>query len=249
MSRSSVTHATAVLPTPALPAYSHAFQPIVDATTGTVYSHEALLHGPHNESAAATFAQVPAELAHQFDQEIRASAVRLAARLGLDCQLNVNLLPSSLLHSADALGTTLAALAASHLPVDRIILEITEGEMIQDPVAFAHQLGACRGMGMQIAIDDFGAGYAGLNLLADFQPDLIKLDMQLVRHIESRGPRQAIVRAIAQACRDLGIEIIAEGVETQAEYAWFREEGIQLFQGHYLARPAFAALITGPFPT
>ncbi len=74
---------------------------------------------------------------------------------------------------------------------------MTEGEVIDDHGHFAPIVNEYRGMGLQVAIDDFGAGYSGLNLLADFQPDFIKLDMNLVRGIGSRGPRQAIVRAIA----------------------------------------------------
>jgi len=99
--------------------------------------------------------------------------------------------------------------------------------------------GSYRGLGLLMAIDDFGAGYSGLNLLADFQPDQIKLDMKLIRGIEWHGPRQAIVRAINQICLDLGIDVIAEGVETELEYAWLASQGIHLFQGYLFAKPGF----------
>jgi EAL domain-containing protein (putative c-di-GMP-specific phosphodiesterase class I) len=99
-----------------------------------------------------------------------------------------------------------------------------------------------RARGLRVAIDDFGAGYSGLNLLAEFQPDAIKLDIQLVRDIESKGPRQAIVRAVIQACDDLGIEVVAEGVESEAEYRWFKRIGVRLFQGYYFCRPGFESL-------
>ena len=103
-------------------------------------------------------------------------------------------------------------------------------------------------MGVQFAIDDFGAGYAGLNLLADFQPDTLKLDMSLVRDVESKGPRQAIVRGVIRTCQDLGIDIVAEGVESLGEYGWLRCEGISLYQGYLFARPAFRALPEVRFP-
>ena len=107
--------------------------------------------------------------------------------------------------------------------------------------------------GQVIAIDDFGAGYAGLNLLAEFQPHLIKLDMHLVRDIHAKGPRQAIVRGLLSTCRDLGIDVIAEGIETEEEFFWLRQEGIDLFQGYLLAKPAFEQLaaefhLPEPFP-
>jgi EAL domain-containing protein (putative c-di-GMP-specific phosphodiesterase class I) len=105
-----------------------------------------------------------------------------------------------------------------------------------------------RGQGVRLAIDDFGAGYSGLNLLADFQPDLIKLDMHLVRDIDRAGPRQAIARAVLQVCDDLGIEVIAEGVETVGEYHWLRRVGVRLFQGYLLGRPAFESLCMPVFP-
>ena len=99
-----------------------------------------------------------------------------------------------------------------------------------------------------MAIDDFGAGYSGLNLLTDFQPDQIKLDMKLIRGIEHHGPRQAIVHAIDQVCRDLGIDVIAEGVETAEEYAWLANEGVQLFQGYLFAKPAFESFPPVHYP-
>jgi EAL domain-containing protein (putative c-di-GMP-specific phosphodiesterase class I) len=101
---------------------------------------------------------------------------------------------------------------------------------------------------MQVAIDDFGAGFSGLNLLAEFQPDMIKLDMNLLRHIESRSPRQSIVRAIITVCNDLGIDVVAEGVETADEFSWLENEGVRLFQGYLFARPEFECFPVAHFP-
>ena len=95
---------------------------------------------------------------------------------------------------------------------------------------------------MRVAIDDFGAGHSGLNLLAEFQPDLLKLDMNLVRDIHTHGPRQAIVRGILQTCGDLAIDVIAEGVETEPEFAWFEAHDVELFQGYFFAKSGFECL-------
>lgn len=92
------------------------------------------------------------------------------------------------------------------------------------------------------AIDDFGAGFAGLKLLANFQPDLVKIDMELVRDIDTSPARQAIVAGIIAICRQLDIMVLAEGVETEAELAVLRAAGVPLVQGYYLARPILAAL-------
>jgi blue light- and temperature-responsive anti-repressor len=129
-----------------------------------------------------------------------------------------------------------------------LLLEVTEGEIIHDARSFAERINAYRARGLRLAIDDFGAGYSGLNLLADFQPDAIKLDMKLVRGIDRHGPRQAIVRALIQVCDDLGIEVIAEGVETREEFAWFRDRGVRLYQGYLFGRPSFERLADPLWP-
>ena len=134
------------------------------------------------------------------------------------------------------------------LPIDRVILEVTEGEVIADYAHLGRQLNEFRSMGLKVAIDDFGAGYSGLNMLADFQPDQIKIDMNLVRAIERHGPRQPIVRAVVQVCGDLGIDVIAEGVESAVEFAWFAEQGVRLFQGYLFAKPGLECLPQAQFP-
>jgi len=221
------------------PAFSYAFQPIVDTVAREVFSYEALIRGPANEAAYRVLDMVPDDLKHQFDQDSRIQAIILAAQIGLKCNLNLNFLPRSLELCDDAIGNTCKAAADHGLPLERIILEVTEGQVIDDHTHFAALLNEYRGMGIKLAIDDFGAGYSGLNLLAEFQPDHVKIDMHLVRGIEKHGPRQSIVRGIAQVCRDLGIDIIAEGVETLQEFRWFEDQGIRLFQGYLFAKPGF----------
>ena len=222
--------------------FSIAFQPIVNAATRTVYSQEALVRGNHGESAQALFLAVPPESLPRLDAMFRHEAIRLAGEQGLASLLSLNVMPSALEQSAEVLIETLAAAEAAGLGADQLVLEITEGEIIIDLAGFAQTIDELRRSGLRFAIDDFGAGYAGLNLLADFQPDVVKLDMQLVRNIPSRGPRQAIVRGIARTCFDLGIDIIAEGVETEDEYLWFLDEGITLFQGFFIARPSLGVV-------
>jgi EAL domain-containing protein (putative c-di-GMP-specific phosphodiesterase class I) len=96
--------------------------------------------------------------------------------------------------------------------------------------------------GFKTAIDDFGVGYSGLKLLAQYQPNIIKLDRELISDIHSSLVKQSVFKGIQEICRPLSIEIIAEGVETAEEYHWLQEAGISIFQGFYFARPAFEAL-------
>ncbi len=92
--------------------------------------------------------------------------------------------------------------------------------------------------GMITAIDDFGAGHSGLNLLAEFQPDIIKLDMALTRAIHTDRVRGAIVKSMVGLCADLGISIVAEGIEDVDEARALRDLGVRLMQGYAFARPA-----------
>jgi len=125
---------------------------------------------------------------------------------------------------------------------DRIVLEVTEEEAITDPERFAAAVNRVRAAGMRVAIDDFGAGYAGLSLLADFQPDKLKIDRCIVHNVHESGPRQAIVRAIVEFCYCLGIAVVAEGVETAEEFHWLRSAGVHRIQGFLIARPQLCAL-------
>ena len=228
--------------------YAYAFQPIVDAEARRVHAHEALIRGPNGEPAHTVLAGLAGEAMHALDRASRCAAIEEGGRLAVCCDLTLNALPGSL----DDRGAHLAALLDSAeragVAPGRLVLEVTEGEAIDDHERFAAIVDDYRGAGLRIAIDDFGAGYSGLNLLADFQPDLIKLDMNLVRGIASRGARQSIARAIVRVCDDLGIEVIAEGVETVDEWRWFAGEGVRLFQGYLFARPGFRCLPEAVFP-
>lgn len=222
--------------------FSFAYQPIVDTRNGIAYSHEALVRGRNNEPAYQVMQRYPSEGMAAFDAACRAKAIEIAARIGVHTYLNLNFLPSAAFNDATGLNSTIEAANRHSFPLNRIIVEATEGEAISDHAKFAKIVNEYRRAGMQFAIDDFGAGYSGLNLLSEFQPDMVKLDMGLVRGIESHGPRQAIVRAIAQVCVDLGIDFVIEGVESVEEFSWFNALGVHLYQGYLFAKPMFEAM-------
>lgn len=222
--------------------FSCAFQPIVDVRSGTAYSHEALVRGLNNEPAYQILNRYAGARMATFDAACRAKAIEVAARIGVNTHLNLNFLPSAALDVALGLNSTIDAANRHSFPLERIIVEATEVEAIGDHAQFTRVINEYRRAGMGLAIDDFGAGYSGLSLLADFQPDIVKLDMSLVRDIHSHGPRQAIVRAIAQVCVDLGIDFVVEGVETINEYSWFNDLGVYLYQGYLFAKPMFEGM-------
>jgi EAL domain-containing protein (putative c-di-GMP-specific phosphodiesterase class I) len=135
--------------------------------------------------------------------------------------------------------TTLEPARVHGFPLERIVFEVTEGGRVDDGPWLAEIPREYKRWGLLTAIDDFGAGYAGLTLLASFQPDIVKLDMELVRGIDRSRPKQAIVRGLVQMCRELRITVIGEGVETSLERDLLRELGIVLMQGYLFSRPVF----------
>lgn len=234
---------------PPLPAYSYAYQPIVDVQRQEVVAFEALVRGSKNESAYSVLQAVGDQM-DRFNNESRTRAIELAAKLQLTCHLSLNMMPNSLSDpNHSPLNEAVADAVLAGLNPGQLVLEITEGAIIQNYELFKHSAAQCRGVGVKFAIDDFGAGYSGLNMLAEFQPDILKIDMALIRDIQKRGPKQAIIRGIICTCKDLGIDILAEGVETLDEYEWLYNEGIVLYQGYLFARPGFECLPGAHFPT
>lgn len=228
-------------------AFSVAFQPIVDVHTRSIFSYEALLRGKNNEPAGQVLGGQSEEAIGQIDTQSHAIAVQLAAYHGLQTCLNLNILPSNAAIMPGSIDRLLQALPRYQISARQVVLEVVESEMVHDLDGFAAAIRQYRNSGLQFAIDDFGAGYAGLSLLAEFQPGFVKLDMGLVRGVHQRGPRQAIIRGILRTCMELGIDVIAEGVETPEEYHRLRDEGISLFQGYLFARPAFEKLASDVF--
>ena len=221
---------------------SMAFQPIFDTDTQQVYSHEALVRGVDNQPASEVFAQVGEHNMYRFDQTCRVKAIKLASELGISTRLNVNFMPNAVYRPELCIRTTLEAAQTYNFPIDRIVFEVTEGEQITDLTHLRSILTDYRQRGFIVAIDDFGAGFAGLNLLADFQPDLIKLDMGLIRDIDQDKARRIICNGIVEMSRELGVEVIAEGVERRDELRCLEDIGVHLFQGYYIARPSFESL-------
>ncbi|MBC9252281.1 diguanylate phosphodiesterase [Pseudomonas alcaligenes] len=228
---------------------SMAFQPIVNVAQQQIFAHEALVRGANGESAGSLLAQVNAENLYAFDQSCRITAVEWAARLQVPAMVSINFMPNAVYQPETCIRATLEAARRFNFPINRIIFEVTEQEQVLDIHHLTDILRAYRKQGFMTAIDDFGAGYAGLNLLADFQPDLIKLDMELIRNIDSDSVRQILVESTLDMCRKLKVRVIAEGIETQAELQTLQQMGVELFQGYLLAKPGFQSLPAVNYPT
>jgi EAL domain-containing protein (putative c-di-GMP-specific phosphodiesterase class I) len=223
--------------------FTYAYQPIVDTAKAQVFAHEALVRGPGGEGAGSVLDQVNEANRYRFDQACRVKAIALAAQLAVPSRLSINFLPNAIYRPEVCIRTTLEAAREHGFPVERIIIETVEGEKVRDGKWLAEVFREYRRIGFRTAIDDFGAGFAGLNLLADFQPDIIKLDMGLIRGIDASRPRRVIVESLLRMCGELSVDVVAEGVETLDEYHCLADMGIQLFQGYLFSRPIFEGCV------
>lgn len=229
---------------------SMAFQPIVSVSQQRVHAHEALVRGADGAGAASVFAQVDETTRYAFDQTCRATAIGLAQRLELaqsGALLSINFLPNAVYDPRACIRVTLKAAEEAGFPVDRIMFEFTESERVNP----AHLLGILqhyRALGFLTAIDDFGAGYAGTGLLVDFVPDVVKLDMHLIRNADQCDHRRIVLRHTVAMLQDLGVTVVGEGVETLGEYEVLREVGVDLMQGYLFAAPLFEALADPVWP-
>jgi EAL domain-containing protein (putative c-di-GMP-specific phosphodiesterase class I) len=231
--------------------FEMAFQPIVDVASQRIWGHEALVRGLNGESAASVLANVTEETRYRFDQACRVKAIEAAGRLFEDgeLRLSINFMPNAVYEPAACIRTSLEAARRVGFPTERIMFEFTEDERVHDAGHIERIIAEYRRLGFITALDDFGAGYAGLKLLAEYQPNLIKIDMALLRGVDDSPAKQAIVAGIAGIARALDITVIAEGVETEQELAVLRATGIRLFQGYLFARPSFQALSPVPMLT
>ena len=227
--------------------FEMAFQPIVDARGEAVWGYEALVRGPAGEGAASVLAKVNEENRYKFDQACRVKAIE-AASARFDAPglyLSINFLPNAVYEPAACIRATMEAARRVDFPLSQIMFEFTEDEFMRDPSHVNRIVKSYKEFGFLTALDDFGAGSSGLSRFAETQTDILKIDMQLVRGVETSRARRAIVKGLSVMARDLGVELLAEGVETQAEFSALGEAGIRLFQGYFFGRPTLAPLDSG----
>jgi EAL domain-containing protein (putative c-di-GMP-specific phosphodiesterase class I) len=229
-----------------------AFQPIVDVQEERVVAYEALVRGSNGEGAGEVLARVTEENRYAFDQQCRVAAIEQSVAAGIvdtGARLSINFLPNAVYSPVACIQLTLKTARAVGFPTGRLVFEFTENERMADTAHVANIIDSYRRMGFATALDDFGAGHAGLGLLAKLQTDVVKLDMELIRDIDQSLPRRMIVDGVVRMLERMDIGVIAEGVETLGEYQALRTLGLRYFQGYLFAKPALRALppVTYPF--
>ena len=221
-----------------------AFQPIVDVEESRIDAHEALVRGLDGEGAGQVLAQVNAGNVYKFDQACRVKAIEMAARLGMDRQLNINFLPNAVYEPRACIRATLDAAARTGFDPGRLTFEIVETESIADTSHLLNIIGEYRRQGLKVALDDFAAGYSGLTRLAELKPDIVKLDRALVRDCDKDRVRLAIAASMVALGDEIGIKVVVEGIERRGEADALRSVGARFMQGFYFAKPVFEGLCT-----
>ena len=214
-----------------------AYQPIVDVKRRSVFAYEALLRSkepslmtpPDLLDAAERLGRV-----HDLGRCIRRQVAGSAPEAPAEALLFVNL------HAADLNDPELLSPTAPLSAIaPRVVLEITERASLHAVTEVTHKIDRLRSLGYRVAVDDLGAGYAGLSSFAQLEPEFVKLDMSLVRDIDASPRKRSLVRAMARLCnQDLRIDVISEGVETTGERDTLVHEGCRLLQGYLFAKPA-----------
>ncbi len=224
-------------------AVSFAFQPIVDVANQQISSYEAIVKTDSGGSAEEFLSpHMAGPNSGLLQRELQHRAIALAAKLGLNTGLTLKYSASGIEEADQLMSETLEIGERYGFTGNQITLEIDQDQLTGDTSWFAAVIQKQRGLGLRFSIDHFGDGRSGLSLIDAYQPDSVALNRNLVTGIESHGARQAIVRGVIQTCDDLGIDLIAKHVETEAEIAWFRYEGVELFQGTIIAPPTFEEL-------
>src|SRR5690554_3468296 len=173
-----------------------AFQPIVDWHTQKIISYEALVRGPEGQGAGWVFERINDDNRYYFDQACRVKAIETAARLKCPYYLNINFLPNAVYSPETCIKATIEAADIYGFDLTKLIFEVTEGEQIIDKAHLQRIFRSYSKRGFKTAIDDYGSGFARMDWLIDLKPDILKLDMALIRNIEQHPEKQKVVTEV-----------------------------------------------------
>lgn len=215
---------------------------MIDVVQGRIVAHEALVRGLAGEGAASVLSQLTEETLYAFDQACRVRRSRWPPRSACRGELNINFLPRAVYEPKACIRLTLKAAARTGFTLNRLTFEVTENEDMIDEQHLSNIVREHQRHGFRVALDDFGTSYSGLARLALLRPDIIKLDRALVQDCDSDRFKIAIVGSMVRLGAEIGIKVVAEGIEREAEALALRNAGIRFMQGFFFARPVFQGL-------
>jgi len=217
------------------------FQPIYSSAQGELYGYEALIRGPSDSPLHSPNVLFDAALEYGLLSELelvcRKISIARFAELKLKSRLFLNVNPMVFLQSDHPHGTTLSYLKMHGLKPEQVVIELSEKYPIDAPELLQTALTHYRDLGFKIAVDDLGAGYSGLKLWSEVKPDYVKIDRYFIYQCDRDPIKREFIRSILNLGQSINVQVIAEGIETEAEFSQLNELGISLFQGYLFARP------------
>jgi len=213
-----------------------AFQPVVDIIQKRTFFVEALIRGPKGEKAEEYLANMNKDDLKIFDMHSTSDAIALATQLNIP-NLSVNFNPKTLFETENIVDILEEMLSKYGFNNNQLIIEITEKDIISNYQNAFNTLTQLRASDIRIAVDDFGAGYSGLSLLADYQPDIIKVDRSIIANIHHSWAKQTIVKSIFNCADSMAISVCVEGLENEEDLQCLLEIGIKKFQGFLFGKP------------
>ncbi len=227
------------------------YQPIVNTKDGTLAKVEALVRWRHpTRGMIGPGVFVPLAAHTRLIVDLNSFVLRESLRQcaiwrgwGIDLEVSVNVTVLELLEASFPTNVD-AALRAASFPASALTVELTEEALVQEPERVRRTIDALQGLGVQVAIDDFGTGYSSLSYLKELPVDLLKIDRSFVADLPESHASLAIVAAAIELSHRLGLEVVAEGVETQEQYDCLVELGCDLIQGYLICRPVSAAKLS-----
>lgn len=220
------------------------FQPIVSAAApGEMHAYECLLRGKGADGEMVFPDRLfsvarSAEMLFHLDRAARITAIEESSRFGIRVPIFINFNPTAIYDPAFCLRTTIAAAEQSGRAPWQFVFEVVESDSVGDVNHLLRILDRYRDAGFRVALDDLGAGYGSLNLLSRLKPDFVKFDREMVRNVHQDSYKEAVLGKLVEMAQTTGTRTIAEGVETEEEWAWVRDRGVEYVQGYLFARPA-----------
>ena len=222
-------------------ALSAVFQPIIEFDGGTILGYEGLIRGPSGsplESPGALFWRAAQEgMTTELEHAASRTCIQAFAKLGCEGKLFLNFSAEAILKLGETRDATLAWLLRLGLPVERLVVELTEQCAIADFAGFMPIVAALRETGAQFALDDYGTANASMNLWVRLQPDIVKIDRFFIDNIASDALKFEAVRAMQHFANSSGARLVAEGIENEADLIVIRDMGIGFGQGYFFGRP------------
>ena len=218
------------------------FQPIIDTNTLSIYGYETLTRGVKDDGSLLYPNELfekskRNDLTFKLDRLCRESALKTAATKKINQKVFINFIPTAIYDPEFCLQSTEKWAKQLEFDPSQIVFEVVETEQIKDQKHLSKILEYYRSKGFQIALDDVGEGYSGLNMLIELRPDIIKVDRNIVDGIDKNQLKQSVYKALYAMAKEQDITVLAEGVETVEEFETIKEIGVDLAQGYYFAKP------------